>query len=94
MGIEKTKRGFAIYKFKDSYGKECSIQKSSAAADDFIWLGIEKPSLSVFEDENMGKYITTELPKNWMVDSRMHLNKEQVKELLRLLEKFVETGEI
>ena len=62
--------------------------------DDFIWLGIDKPKLTVFENENMGKYIETVLPKTWMVDSRMHLSREQVAELLPILQKFVDTGEL
>lgn len=42
MAITKTKtdRGFALADFKDLYGKSCSIQKSSLATIDAIWLGI------------------------------------------------------
>jgi hypothetical protein len=94
MEINKTQRGFSLGKFKDSYGNDCSLQKSSAAMNDYIWLGIDKPKLTVFEDEKMGKYIITDLPKNWKVDNRMHLSRNQVKELLPLLQKFVETGEL
>lgn len=94
MNLERNQRGFEKGKFKDSYNNECSIQKSSAAMDDFIWLGIDKPKLTVFENENMGKYIETVLPKTWMVDSRMHLSREQVAELLPILKKFVDTGEL
>lgn len=32
-------RGFAIGKFQDLYGHPCSVQKSSLATDDAIWLG-------------------------------------------------------
>jgi hypothetical protein len=92
--ISKTQRGFGIGKFKDSYGNDCSIQKSSSASDDFIWIGIDNPKLTVFEDENMGKYISTSLPKNWMVDSRMHLSRNQVAQLLPALQRFVERGEL
>lgn len=94
MNLERNQRGFENGKFTDSYSNECSIQKSSAAMDDFIWLGIDKPKLTVFENENMGKYIETVLPKTWMVDSRMHLSREQVAELLPILQKFVDTGEL
>ena len=94
MDIEATERGFKVGKFRDSYNNDCSIQKSSSAMDDYIWLGIDKPKLTVFEDENMGKYINTVLPKNWMVDSRMHLSRKQVAELLPALQKFVETGDL
>lgn len=94
MDLEKTPRGFEIGKFKDSYNNCCSIQKSSSAMDDYIWFGIDNPKLTVFENENMGKYVETTLPKNWSVDSRMHLSREQVSEILPILQKFVETGEL
>lgn len=89
-----TERGFGKIEFKDLYGTECSLQNSSLATDDAIWLGCDDTQLVVFEDENMGKYIETTLPKNWSVNTRMHLNKQQVKELLPHLQKFVETGEL
>jgi len=90
--MEKTNRGFGIKKFKDLYGEECSLQESSLATDDAIWLGVHDPELVVFEDENMGKYITTPMPKTFSVHCRMHLNKEQVAELIPILQNFVETG--
>jgi hypothetical protein len=94
MKLEKTKRGFLNGTFTDRYGAECSIQKSSLATEDAIWLGIDNPKLTVFEDEKMGAYITTSLPKNWMVESRMHLTREMVEELLPILQNFVATGEL
>lgn len=94
MELEHTQRGFAILKFKDRGNLDCSLQKSSIASEEHIWLGIDQPKLSVFEDEELGKYVITDLPKNWMVDSRMHLSQSQVKELLPFLQKFVETGEL
>ena len=94
MKIERNQRGFENCNFEDSYNNQCSIQKSSSAMDDFIWLGIDKPKLTVFKDESMGQYLETTLPKTWMVDSRMHLSREQVAELLPILHKFVETGEL
>lgn len=94
MNLEKNQRGFENLKFVDSYNNQCSIQKSSSAMDDFIWLGIDNPKLTVFNDESMGQYLETTLPKTWVVDSRMHLSREQVAELLPILQKFVETGEL
>ena len=94
MERDETQRGFGIYKFTDSYNEKCSIQKSSAAMDDYIWFGIVDPKLTVFEDENLGKYLNVEMPKNFQVSTRMHLNREQVAALLPILQEFVETGEI
>jgi hypothetical protein len=45
--LEKNQRGFDCGKFTDLYGEECSIQKSSLATSDTIWLGIDKPKLTV-----------------------------------------------
>lgn len=38
--MRQTERGFDILEFKDRYGKECSLQKSSLATEDCIWLGV------------------------------------------------------
>lgn len=39
--IGTTQRGFNKMEFKDRYGNECSIQKSSLATEDAIWFGID-----------------------------------------------------
>ncbi|MCA3269227.1 MAG: hypothetical protein ACK5XX_05330 [Holosporales bacterium] len=41
MNIEKTERGFDIIEFLDRYGNGCSLQKSSLATEDCIWLGVD-----------------------------------------------------
>ena len=92
MEVKTTGRGFGTIDFKDQYGKECYLRESSLTTDTCIWLGISNPRLTVFEDENLGKYLQTDLPKNWRVDSLMHLTQDQVKELLPFLQKFAETG--
>jgi len=92
--MKKTNRGFSKLEFTDSYGEKCSLQQSSSAIQHRIWLGVDEPRLTIFEDENLGKYIQTKLPKTFMVHSRMHLSRNQVAELLPHLQKFVETGEI
>lgn len=93
MEIIRTGRGFKKGSFIDSYGIPCSIQESCAADDARIWLGTEPKTMTVFED-SMGKYIEMTIPKNFMIDTRMHLNREQVAELIPILQKFVDTGEI
>lgn len=89
----KTKRGFSYVEFEDGYGLKCKIQESSAV-EPHIWLGVNKPKLTVFEDENMGKYHKIEMPKQFIVDSEMHLSREDVAKLLPYLNRFVETGDI
>lgn len=94
MKVEITPRGFMLIKFEDSYMNSCSLQKSSAAMQDCIWFGLNKSKLTVFENSSHGKYVTCEMPDNFSVDTRMHLTREQVAELLPYLVRFVETGDL
>jgi hypothetical protein len=41
LKVKRTERGFAIAEFTDLYGSVCSIQESSLATDDAIWLGVD-----------------------------------------------------
>lgn len=79
MKSKKTIRGFALIEFDDLYEQKCSLQKSSIATTDAIWLGVSNTG------EKLG---------NKDVNNRMHLNRKQVKELLPHLIKFIETGEL
>ena len=47
--MDKTNRGFAVGEFVDKYGVKCSVQKSSLASEDTIWLGCDdaNPKCSV-----------------------------------------------
>lgn len=40
LTITKTSRGFDLIEFTDRNGVVCSLQKSSAAMEDCIWLGV------------------------------------------------------
>ena len=42
MKIDLTTRGFIIVEFKDFYNFDCSIQESSLATEDCIWLGVNE----------------------------------------------------
>lgn len=94
MKIQKTNRGFEIASFKDSNDIDCSLQKSSSAMEDKVWLGIDNPKLTIFADESLGKYEVVDMPKLYMVDSRMHLTRFQVMQLLPALTNFVYTGNL
>jgi hypothetical protein len=93
MSVEKTitDRGFGIIEFTDIYGKECSIQKSSLARADAIWFGISKVKAEIMTSKGWENY---EIPESVCISTRMHLTREAVAELLPILTKFVETGEI
>ena len=88
----KTKRGFDLMEFNDRYNKKCSLQKSSLASEDCIWLGIDDANPRILV-EGFG-WQKIEADKDILYDTRMHLTREQVKDLLPVLTKFVETGEI
>lgn len=107
MDIERTERGFEIGTFYDRYDQECSIQKSSLAFEDCIWLGLEdaKPRILSSDairlglrertfDENDNGWVDYEVPKEVCFSTRMHLTREQVNELLPILQHFVDTGEL
>jgi hypothetical protein len=81
--MKKTKkdRGISsLYEFKDCNGVACSIQKSSLAFEQAIWLGADEGLKN--QDGN--------IPTNY----RMHLTQKQVKELLPILNRFAKTGEL
>lgn len=97
MNKNKSSRGFSYYNFEDRGGHKCSIQKSSLATEDCIWLGSDDIGLKHFIP-NIGwqdvKLETTHEYECYIANNRMHLTIDNVKQLLPILQKFVETGEI
>jgi hypothetical protein len=92
-----TIRGFDLIEFKDLYNSECSIQKSSLATDDAIWFGIDDPNPQIMASQTPqggAGWVKYDIPKDVLITSRMHLNRDQVAELIPILQRFVETGEI
>ena len=106
----KTARGFEIKHFTDCYGKDCSIQESSSASEDCVWLGIHKADILVMaqdldtvrglnttptegSSQTVGWHIVN-IPDTVQVFSRMHLNREQAKYLIKELQYFVKYGRL
>jgi hypothetical protein len=98
-----TQRGFAIFTFRDLYGLGCSIQKSSLADKDAIWVGVDNPTPKVLASEigrvnpetgEMSGWVDYPMPENVLIRSRMHLTQEQVAALLPILQAFAATGEL
>lgn len=98
----QTHRGFEVLRFKDSYGKNCSLQESSNADGANVWLGISdsEPIIMNRDAKKLGLPTTSDvgwtsylIPQEVLISTRMHLSQEQVKELLPYLIKFAETGE-
>ena len=105
-----TGRGFVIGEFEDLYGVKCSIQESSLADKPALWLGVHKPEIKVMsvdaknlpppkivpdedsgEDYGWSNYI---LPEKVCVFSRMHLDIDMAKELVKTLNYFIENGRL
>jgi hypothetical protein len=51
MNIEKTEHGFDIIEFLDRYNNRCSLQKSSLATEDCIWLGVNESRMHLTQDQ-------------------------------------------
>ena len=100
-------RGFSRMDFTDRYGEQCSLEKSSLATEDAIWLGVNEPKLMEFypaprETDEAWFDVTQEAmekvkhrPQNEMhLSGRMHLTRDMVKILLPYLYNFVNRGEL
>lgn len=90
--MEHTERGFAIHKFMDRYMVECSLQKSSLATENAIWLGVNDASPQVLIPGKGWEPVV--MPEGYIANTRMHLTQDHVKQLLPLLRRFVKTGDI
>jgi hypothetical protein len=95
-----TQRGFRIHEFTDRYGEECSLQKSSIATEDCIWLGQDDVKIMQIGWHPEYAQRARELPKeeqeklNLYTTGRMHLTQEMAAGLIPILQHFVETGEL
>ena len=90
--FDRTHRGFAIGEFTDLYGNKCSIQDSSLATDNAIWLGIDdaKPQRLILGEG----WQPVEFPEDTHFWTRIHINQEQAAGLIEVLQRFVETGSV
>lgn len=89
----KTDRGFKRCDFRDGNNEPCSIQESSAAEQDMLWLGCDAKVLKRFNGDGTG-WSEIPLGLNEHVASRMHLTREQAEALIPLLTKFVKSGHL
>lgn len=91
MKHSSTKRGFDVVEFKDHYNSPCSLQKSSLADLDAVWLGVDDANPMIMTSDGWDVY---DIPQEVQLTTRMHLTRDQVRELLPYLQAFVDTGEI
>ena len=93
--------------FTDLYGSECSLQKSSLASQDAIWIGVQDASPQIMArdaialglkpiegGEKDNGWVPFKIPSQVQLKTRMHLTQEQVVELLPALQYFAEHGEL
>ena len=91
---KKTERGFQYREFTDGNGVECSVQVSSAYRGDnaLLWLGCNKPNPRAMV-QGAG-WQSVPLPEGTLCDTRMHLTREQVKELVAVLKVWLKEGRL
>ena len=91
LKYSKTQRNFDLIEFRDYYNEGSSIQKSSLATIDAIWFGIDNPNPKFLGTSGWEHY---PIPDNVLINTLMHLNREQVAKLLPIFLKFVDSGVI
>lgn len=98
MEFNKTDRGFAIAEFTDARGQTCSLQKSSRADDDHVWLGCDEINLKRFEPYKGWSDVKLEQDApngiTHIANTRMELTRDMVRKLLPALQHFADTGEL
>lgn len=96
MRKRKTARGFSSIEFKDVYDVKCSIQESSSGIKACIWIGADDIGLKEFKAGEGWKDIEFEqsVSHHFIANNRMHLSQKEVKKLIPILQKFVDTGSI
>jgi hypothetical protein len=104
--VERTSRNFEIINFKDRYKAGCSLQMSSLADSpqpgiSAVWLGIDEanPQVLASDAHKLGikttqttGWIPYPVPKEVLLTTRMHLDREQVAALINHLKSWLETG--
>lgn len=93
MKHSKTNRGFGLVEFKDRDGNDCNIQISSLATEDCVWMGFKKVEAVVL-DLGIGRWVNYPIHPDVQLNNRMQLNGTQCKQIIKVLQTFVETGEL
>ena len=92
-----TERGFKLIEFTDRYDHKCNIQKSSLGTEDAIWFGVESAEPKILASKVMKGgcgWVDYPIHEDVMLNTQMHLTIDQVRGLLPILQKFVDTGEL
>lgn len=101
--VKRCTRGFPYFEFRDRYQTPCSMKKSSLATQDAIWLGVDdaEPRIMASQASEYGVettettgWIDYPIPKGVLINTSMHLTREDVLKLLPQLIHFANTGEL
>jgi len=89
MQLCATSRGFARIEFTDRYGVPCSLQESSLATEAAIWLGCNEADPKHLVSGQ--GWVPVAMPAEYVANTRMHLTRDQVVELIAVLQRWVDT---
>lgn len=98
LELKTTERGFSLVEFEDMYKTKCSLQESSNASTNAIWLGANEIGLKEFIAyaetpwRDRKEFDVFNQKHHYIANNRMLLSQEQVQKLLPMLQKFAETG--
>jgi len=94
----KTQRGFALNTFTDMYDTPCSIQQSSLATENALWVGVDDADPQILACKVNGGipngWVKYPLPEDVHLTTRMHLSEEMVVALIQKLQHWLDTGEL
>lgn len=102
---EPTCRGFNRYIFKDFYNNQCSVQESSSAGVQQIWIGIDDADPKIMASdanrleipnltgETRG-WIPFQIPDEVLLSTRMLLDREQARHIGMMLLNYAKTGKL
>ena len=91
--VGRTDRGFERVEFSDFYGVECSIQQSSLATEDALWLGCNEANPRMLVP-GQGWQPVPMPPGDIVSDTRMHLSVPMVKALIKHLQAWLATKKL
>lgn len=100
-----TERGFVRIEFCDLSKAPCSLQESSLATREAIWLGVDDADPRIMakdaqrlgligSDQDVSGWIPFSIPEEVLLRARMHLDREQAYALGHLLLDFARSGRV
>ena len=101
--LTQTERGFPIVLFEDYYENKCSVQISSAACYEAIWIGVDEANPQVMASMASRVGVDTKETTGWVpypipdcvnLTTRMYLTRKQAGKLAKILRHYCKTGEL